>query len=90
MVLVLGGWGIGLPRGNCKVVTEYQYFWAFRVAEDGQSVAANLLTCAYLEPQDANFFKAPNTPVAVYSHKIAFTRRNRSCSGSDGTCAQKY
>ena len=73
----------GVPR---EVVTEYQYFWTHRLMpsveyEDGSAdnmrcIKSNLLTCAYLQPQDALFFKAADTPVVVYSHDLTHRKLN--------------
>jgi len=57
-----------------EAITEYQYFWTYRASPSGTQLRANLLTCAYLEPQDPNFFKAPSQPVAVYSHTVDYRR----------------
>jgi len=62
----------GVPR---EAITEYQYFWTHRCSEDGNLIRSNLLTAAYFEPQDPNFFKAVSTPAAVYSHNFEYRRR---------------
>ena len=57
-----------------QVVTDYAYFWTHRRSPDGNTITSNLLTAAYIQPQDALYFKAVGTPVAVYSHDAIFTR----------------
>lgn len=57
-----------------QAVTEYQAFWTHR--RDGDTIRSNLLTAAYLEPQDPLFFKAVDQPVAVYSHDLLYRRRD--------------
>jgi hypothetical protein len=37
-------------------------------------MTGNLLTAAYLDPQDSLFFEEPSKPVAIYSHVISATR----------------
>lgn len=59
-----------------QAVTEYQTFATHRRQSDG-TIRSNLLTAAYLDPQDPNFFKAVDQPVAVYSHDIKFTPRDQ-------------
>jgi len=56
-----------------QVVGEYQHFWTFRRKADTE-VTANLLTAAYLQPQDPLFFQAPSKPVVVYSNDYIFKR----------------
>jgi hypothetical protein len=62
---------VGVAR---EAVTEYQYFWTHKVAPGGNTISSNLLTCAYLEPNDPNFFKAANKPVVVYSHDFEYRK----------------
>ena len=57
-----------------QVVTDYGYYWTHRL-DDPNTIRSNLLTCAYLEPQDSLFFKAIDMPVAIYSHDVVFRRR---------------
>ena len=64
---------VGVPR---QVVTNYANFWTWRPDdENGSGLKGNLLTCAYLDPQDAMYFQEPNKPVAVYSHVLKATRQ---------------
>ncbi len=79
---------VGVPR---QVGTNYAHFWTWKqpVASgqdeppaDGSSnnvLTGNLLTAAYLDPQDSLFFEEPSKPVAVYSHVISATRLQSSC-----------
>jgi hypothetical protein len=60
----------GVPR---QVGTNYAHFWTWkRIAED--QLQGNLLTAAYLDPQDALYFDEPVAPVAVYSHVLQAQR----------------
>lgn len=65
-----------------EAITEYQYFWTHRCSEDGNTIRSNLLTAAYFEPQDPHFFKAVNTPAAVYSHTFIYHKRELPASSS--------
>lgn len=56
-----------------EVFTEYQYFWTHRLVGPDH-IESNLLTCAYFQPEDPNYFKSPSNPVAIYSHDISFRR----------------
>jgi len=68
---------VGVPR---QVATNYANFWTWRRAtnNDGDNATTttrptlkgNLLTCAYLDPQDPMYFDEPKKPVAVYSHQL--------------------
>ena len=60
----------GIPR---QVVTNYAHFWTYRQVSDNE-FRGNLLTAAYLDPQDPLFFDEPSKPVAVYSHQLAGIR----------------
>ena len=55
-----------------QVVGNYAHFWTWREG-DGTSIRGNLLTAAYLDPQDPSFFGEPSKPVAVYSHDLLAT-----------------
>lgn len=61
-----------------QAVTEYQSFWTHRL--EGDTIRSNLLTAAYLEPQDPLFFKAVDQPVAVYSHDLLFRPRQATAA----------
>ena len=59
------------------VIGEYQHFWTYtRTSDDDEAsaVSANVLTAAYVEPQDPMFQDTFNDPVIVYSHNLIFTR----------------
>eukprot|EP00290_Baffinella_frigidus_P010323 CAMPEP_0180158760 /NCGR_PEP_ID=MMETSP0986-20121125/27099_1 /TAXON_ID=697907 /ORGANISM="non described non described, Strain CCMP2293" /LENGTH=309 /DNA_ID=CAMNT_0022108673 /DNA_START=102 /DNA_END=1031 /DNA_ORIENTATION=- len=60
-----------------QVVGEYAHFWTYQRRPDG-SIRANLLTAAYLQPQDALFFDAPTDPVVVYSNDFTLSPLKRS------------
>jgi hypothetical protein len=58
----------GVPR---QAATNYAHFWTWKKnADDPSVVTGNLLTAAYLDPQDPLFFDEPSRPVAVYSHVL--------------------
>lgn len=69
---------VGIPR---QVVGNYAHFWTWRRSSpqqqqgDGNRLMGNLLTAAYLDPQDAMFFDEPTRPVAVYSHILTATSK---------------
>lgn len=57
---------VGVPR---QAVTNYAHFWTWKQnVENPGLISGNLLTAAYLDPQDSMFFDEPSRPVAVYSH----------------------
>lgn len=65
-----------------QVVGNYGHFWTWRSPrQDNASISSsgtitgNLLTAAYLDPQDPMFFEEPSKPVVVYSHDLVATRR---------------
>lgn len=60
-----------------QVVGNYGHFWTWRSPQDASSgtITGNLLTAAYLDPQDSMFFEEPSKPVVVYSHDLVATRR---------------
>jgi hypothetical protein len=75
---------VGVPR---QAVGNYAHFWTWRQPpsintnpddplskQQPQTLTGNLLTAAYLDPQDAMFFEEPSKPVAVYSHVLTATR----------------
>jgi hypothetical protein len=73
---------VGVPR---QAVTNYAHFWTFqRPSSDTNkedfdvtnSWTGNLLTAAYLDPQDAMFFDEPSQPVALYSHLLQAQRKS--------------
>mmetsp|Transcript_35841 Transcript_35841/g.86671 ORF Transcript_35841/g.86671 Transcript_35841/m.86671 type:complete len:328 (+) Transcript_35841:1807-2790(+) len=62
------GSSVGVPR---QAVTNYAHFWTWKQnAENPTLISGNLLTAAYLDPQDSLFFEEPSRPVAVYSHVL--------------------
>jgi hypothetical protein len=75
---------VGVPR---QAVTNYAHFWTWRPGPEDDSskdkeagaaypstIKGNLLTVAYLDPQDAMYFEEPSKPVAVYSHTLTGVR----------------
>ena len=66
---------VGVPR---QIGTNYAHFWTWKSSpnnEQQRTITGNLLTAAYLDPQDSLFFEEPSKPVAVYSHILTATRR---------------
>ncbi|KAL3937729.1 MAG: hypothetical protein SGBAC_007223 [Bacillariaceae sp.] len=62
------GSNVGIPR---QVATNYAHFWTWKQnLQDPSVISGNLLTAAYLDPQDSLFFDEPSKPVAVYSHVL--------------------
>ena len=57
----------GVPR---QVMTNYANFWTWQQKSD-KSLKGNLLTAAFLDPQDPLYFDEPVLPVAIYSHVFA-------------------
>ena len=51
-------------------VGEYAHFWMLK--KQTGSITGNVLTAAYLQPQDALFFEAPASPVVIYSNDLLF------------------
>jgi hypothetical protein len=65
---------VGVPR---QVGTNYAHFWTWKETPgnaNADKLTGNLLTAAYLDPQDSLFFDEPSKPVAVYSHLITANR----------------
>jgi hypothetical protein len=77
-----GGNQVGIPR---QVNSNYAHYWTWISAtgddndnddvDSPRVLKGNLLTAAYLDPQDPLFFQEPIKPVAVYSHVLKATRR---------------
>lgn len=71
---------VGIPR---QVSTNYAHFYTWKkpppsdgsVESTSSSIRGNLLTAAYLDPQDPMYFEEPQQPVAIYSHALSATRR---------------
>lgn len=57
-----------------QVVGNYAHFWTWRNGNDDKTITGNLLTAAYLDPQDPMFFEEPSKPVVVYSHDLIAKR----------------
>lgn len=67
------GSDVGIPR---QVVGNYAHFSTWRPgSNNNDSLRGNLLTAAYLDPQDAMFFEEPSKPVAVYSHILTAVKK---------------
>lgn len=43
------------------------------IADDDFAIQADQVTAIYLSPQDINYFKAPDQPVALYRYRLEFT-----------------
>ena len=58
--------GTSQPYFNeVETTTAYQ-----EMADDDPTIQANQVTAIYLSPQDPNYFKAPNQPVALYRYHL--------------------
>jgi len=77
---------VGIPR---QVGGNYAHFWTWRSdngsadsgENQGSSLRGNLLTAAYLDPQDAMYFDEPIKPVAIYSHILTATKKKMQWHG---------
>jgi hypothetical protein len=68
------GWGpdVGIAR---QVAGNYAHFWTWKQQpSDRHKLSGNLLTAAYLDPQDPLYFDEPFMPVAIYSHVLSAHR----------------
>lgn len=65
-----GSANVGVAR---QVIGNYAHFWTWKNAGNGK-LTGNLLTAAYLDPQDSLFFDEPSKPVAIYSHALTAIR----------------
>jgi hypothetical protein len=63
---------VGVPR---QVVGNYANFWTWKYSYESDKLTGNLLTAAYLDPQDALFFDEPAKPVVIYSHNMSAERK---------------
>ena len=61
----------GVPR---QVGTNYGLFWTWKRVNENE-LKGNLLTAAYLDPQDALYFEEPVAPVVVYSNVFTAQRQ---------------
>lgn len=67
-----GGPDVGIAR---QVAGNYAHFWTWQQdSTDDHTLRGNLLTAAYLDPQDPLYFDEPSMPVAVYSHVLNANR----------------
>ncbi|KAJ8613512.1 hypothetical protein CTAYLR_002194 [Chrysophaeum taylorii] len=71
--VTLGGPTLSEPGVPRIVIGEYQHFWTWFYRTDGV-VDANLITAAYIEPQDPMFSEVFDAPVVVYAHDLSFSR----------------
>ncbi|MBW4442491.1 MAG: hypothetical protein KME10_14905 [Plectolyngbya sp. WJT66-NPBG17] len=51
-----------------ETTTAYKY-----LADQTSAIEAEQITAIYLSPQDLNYFKAGNTPVALYRYRLEFS-----------------
>jgi hypothetical protein len=74
---------VGVPR---QVSTNYANFYTYKraaastnnndqMSDNGDVIMGNLLTTAFLDPQDPQYFQEPSKPVVVYSHNFRMQRR---------------
>lgn len=47
---------------------------AYQRQEDNEAIVADQVTAIYLSPQDADYFKAKNRPIALYRYRLEFSR----------------
>lgn len=57
-----------------EVVGNYAHFSTWKEQQSPDNLEGNILTAAYLDPQDALFFQEPSKPVAIYSHTFTAKR----------------
>ena len=57
-----------------QVAGNYAHYWTWREQEGGRTLTGNVLTAAYLDPQDPQYFDEPSKPVVVYSHNLEARR----------------
>jgi len=62
-------------RGTAQpYFNEVETTTAYHLQTDGSpAIEADQVTAIYLSPQDPNYFKARNTPVALYRYRLEFT-----------------
>jgi hypothetical protein len=65
-----GSADVGVAR---QVIGNYAHFWTWK-RQNENKLTGNLLTAAYLDPQDALFFDEPSKPVAISSHVLTADR----------------
>jgi hypothetical protein len=70
---MVSGSEVGIPR---QVDDNYAHFCTWRQPnlEDSTKILGNLLTAAYLDPQDSMLFDEASKPVAVLSHILTGVR----------------
>lgn len=61
-----------------ETTTKYQY-----LLEKKASIVADQITAIYLSPQDPNYFRAGDTPVALYRYRLEFLPVDDSALQSD-------
>lgn len=66
--VTLGSPTFSNPNVPRIIIGEYQHFWTYSRRDD--ALSANVLTAAYVEPQDPMFQETFNDPVIVYSHNL--------------------
>lgn len=57
-----------------QAIGNYAHFWTWREQQDSDTMTGNLLTAAYLDPNDPLFFQEPAKPVAIYSQNLVAKR----------------
>jgi hypothetical protein len=61
-------------RGTARpYLNQVETTTAYRLVEDDDSVKADQVTAIYLSPQDPDYFKALNKPVALYRYRLELT-----------------
>lgn len=62
---------------------------AYRHSAETPSISADQITAIYLSPQDPNYFKAGEKPVALYRYRLEFFPSAKSTPPSEGFLAPK-
>lgn len=72
--------GTAQPYLN-QVETTTAYSYAYKYLSNQEStIVADQITAIYLSPQDPDYFKAGNTPVALYRYRLEFSPLGESIS----------
>lgn len=67
----------GVPNpylNQVETTTAYQHLNVQNVTTGEPAIAADQVTAIYLSPQDADYFKAGDRPVALYRYRLEFVR----------------
>ncbi|MBW4470885.1 MAG: hypothetical protein KME45_10860 [Stenomitos rutilans HA7619-LM2] len=67
----------GVPNpylNQVETTTAYQHLAAQDASTEKPTITADQVTAIYLSPQDPEYFKAVDRPVALYRYRLEFTR----------------